>query len=496
MGVMKFLVPRRDRMPADAAERAYLSGLEEIPWRSRAHWTESGLVVERAESDSGNFFIPYQVAGRGELMLSTASLMEREQPYHLHVELARGTLNRLRNQTSAWESLGMAAPAAMRAPLAAAHEHLSWAATRQDEGEAAADRAALAIGLALDAMAELSDSYVAQVLAIRHHQLGRLNTLLGVNLGSACPSEAISLQVAAAFNTAVVPLNWREIESHEGKRDWTKSDQQIDWCRARGLKVCGGPLLEVDKWSLPDSMYLWGEDDEDSFRSCVAEHIQAVVTRYRGKVHLWQCAARLNVSNDFAQNEEQRLRLAVLAIETIRRADPRAPVILTVDQPWGSFMSREDCDLSPLHFADALVRGDLGLAGIGLEINLGYAPCGSEPRDLLEFGRQMDRWSTLGLPLLVTLSVPSDNAKDPLARSSSHPLNYADRGQLSSATQRAWAEKFLPVLLAKQPVQGIIWNQLLDSQPHAFAHGGLFDAQDRAKPILELLESLRRQHLA
>jgi hypothetical protein len=50
--------------------------------------------------------------------------------------------------------------------------------------------------------------------------------------------------------------------------------------------------------------------------------------------------------------------------------------------------------------------------------------------------------------------------------------------------------------LAKQPVQGIIWNQLFDSQPHAYAHAGLFDAKDRPKPTLELLEALRRQHLA
>jgi hypothetical protein len=384
----------------------------------------------------------------------------------------------------------------MRAALQSAHEHLSWAATHQEAGEDAADRAITAIGLALDAMQALSDSYVAQTLAIRHQQLGRLNTLLGFNLGNALPSDAIARHVVPAFNTGVVPFNWREIEGREGKRDWTKTDQQIEWCRARGLKICSGPLLEIDKWALPDWMYLWGTDDEENFRTCVAEQIQAVVTRYRGKVHLWQCASRLNLKNDFAQNEEERLRLAVLTIESIRRLDPRAPIIITIDQPWGCFMSREDCDLSPLHFADALVRGDLGLAGIGLEINLGYTPSGSEPRDLLEFGRQMDRWSTLGLPLLVTLNVPSDSAADPLARSSSRPLLFAENGQSFGAAQRGWTERFLPVLLAKQPVQGIIWNQLLDSQPHAYAHGGLFDAQDRPKPILELLEAMRRQHLA
>ena len=495
MGAMRFLVPRRERMATDAAERATFSGMDEIPWHTRTQWTDQGLVVERAESDSGNFSIPCPVDGHGQLMLSTGSLMERERPYHLQVELARGTLNRLRNQIAGWESMGMVIPGTVRQRIAEAHAHLSWAVTRQEDAEAAADRAALATGLALEAIDLFSASYVEQALAARHHQSGKLSTLFGFNLDGARPTDAMTGKLVAAFNTAMVPFVWREIEAREGKRDWTLSDQQVDWCRAQGFKICGGPLLTIDRWSLPDWMYLWGEDDAESFTSCVVEHILAVVARYKGKVQLWHCASRLNTINDFSYSEEQRLRFAVLAIETIRRADPRAPVVVTVDQPWGSFMSHEDCDLSPLHFADALVRADLGLAGIGLEINLGYSPHGTEPRDVLEFGRQMDRWSSLGLPLLVSLTVPSGNGNDPQAQSKSNPLSYAAADELSIATQRAWGEKFLPVLLAKQPVQGVIWNQLLDSQPHALAHGGLFDAQDRPKPILELFQALREQHL-
>src|SRR5262249_41390926 len=154
-------------------------------------------------------------------------------------------------------------------------------------------------------------------------------------------------------------------------------------------------------------------------------------------------AARLNVSNDFSHDEQDRLRLAVLAMESIRRVDPRTPIVITIDQPWGSFMSRQECDLSPLHFADALVRGDLGLAGIGLEINLGYAPSGSEPRDVLEFSRQMDRWSTLGLPLLVILNVPGGAGNDPLAGAGARLTRNSGDTSLSSASQLAWAESFL-----------------------------------------------------
>jgi Glycosyl hydrolase family 10 len=292
-----------------------------------------------------------------------------------------------------------------------------------------------------------------------------------------------------------LPFTWRDIEPREGVRDWTLCDAQIEWCRSSGFKVCGGPLLAIDRWSLPDWMYLWGEEDLENFHSCVAEHIQEVVNRYRGKVHLWLCAAGLNVENDFGHGEDERLRLAVMAIESIRRADPRSPIVLSIDQPWGSFMSHKDCDLSPLHFADALVRAEMGLAGIGVEINFGYSAGGSEPRDPLEFGRQIDRFSSLGMPLLVSLTVPSDQSPDPRARRRDRVVGYATGGQLSSAAQREWGEAYLRVLLAKQPVQGIIWNQLLDSQPHPLAHGGVYDEKDQPKPIVELMKSLRREYL-
>ncbi|MEZ6048541.1 MAG: hypothetical protein R3C11_23795 [Planctomycetaceae bacterium] len=36
--------------------------------------------------------------------------MEREEPYHLLVELARGKVSLLRNQSGSWQIMGMAIP--------------------------------------------------------------------------------------------------------------------------------------------------------------------------------------------------------------------------------------------------------------------------------------------------------------------------------------------------------------------------------------------------
>src|SRR6476646_6680788 len=149
MGVIRFRLSRPDCLPADATERAYVAGIDEIPWLTRTLRVEGGMEVHRTESDSGNFYIPILVEKHGEIMLSTASLMERDEPYHLEVELARGTLNRLINQIATWQPLGMVVPEAVFAIKAQAREHFARAATRQDHPEEAADNALAATRFAL-----------------------------------------------------------------------------------------------------------------------------------------------------------------------------------------------------------------------------------------------------------------------------------------------------------------------------------------------------------
>ncbi len=106
MGLMRFVVPR-PRLAASALERAYFSGMDDLPWQSRSAWQEGQLVVRRSESDSGQFHIPWPVDGYGELMLATATLMERAAPYLLPVELARGSVHRLRQHLAALQVAGL-----------------------------------------------------------------------------------------------------------------------------------------------------------------------------------------------------------------------------------------------------------------------------------------------------------------------------------------------------------------------------------------------------
>ena len=55
-------------------------------------------------------------------------------------------------------------------------------------------------------------------------------------------------------------------------------------------------------------------------------------------------------------------------------------------------------------------------------------------------------------------------------------------GSWNAKTQQAWIARYLPLILAKSYVQGVLWNQLHDSQPHDFPHGVRHDraGSDRA----------------
>lgn len=489
MGLMRFAVSPPGHLTEETLEQAYMSGIDRVAWQVEVGTEAGQLTVRRAVSDSGNLHIPWSIEGHGRLALSTGSLMERPQPYQLPLELARGAISQLSNQVAEWKTLGMTIPQQVVRGLSEAIRCFGRAAVDQGDRQASAELAQRAIGLALDVADVLVASYADQATAAVGSAGERPPLVLGGNLGNLVPEGSAAEHFLGSFNAAAVPLCWREIGAGQGGYGWDTSDRQIDWCKAHGLKVCGGPLLQLDPRGLPDWLCLY-EDDFDNLASCATEFVRAAVTRYRGKVDLWQCAGRLTSAGVLSLSEEDKLRLAACTIELVRSLDPDTPALISFDQPWGEHLSRREMDLPPLYFADALVRAGLDLTGLVLEINLDYQPGGTLPRTALEFGRQLDYWSLLGLPMLVSITVPSGDHEDPLAQ---RPAEVPPE-VWTAQTQQSWVARYVPLILAKPLVQGLFWNQLYDARPHEFPHGGLFDEHDRPKPALHTLAAIRRAH--
>jgi hypothetical protein len=488
MGQMRFIVSPPQRVTLELLQFTYMAGMDHTPWLAQVELDDGELVLERDVPDSGCVTVPWHVEGHGMLALSTGTLIERWEPYHLPLELARGTINQLRSQLYDWEAGGVTIPDDVLRLLKQSLAQFSQAVVepQADDGRAAQE----SLRLALDAGQLLATSYTDQAIASRRRATGRLPSLLAGELGRMGMDDVTARLFLAAFNVAWVPIYWRDVEAVEGEFDWSDCDRRLEWCRAQGIRTCLGPLVQLDARGLPDWVYLW-DDDFESMLSAAGLFVEAAVNRYRGKVDLWHCAAKANTSQALSFSDEERLRLVAWIVCRVKQLDPERPHMVAIDQPWGEFLGHRASDLAPLHFADALVRARIDLRAILLEMNFASCAGGTLPRSELELSRHLDIWSGFGLPLLVGISVPSGDGADPKARQNAGEMDSATSATWTRAMQQSWAARYVPLLLAKPGVQGIFWNQFEDAQPHEFPHAGLVTPQGQAKPALRTLAALR-----
>lgn len=495
MGILKFtfypphLADERQEMSS-----AYVISQDRMPTATHTELAPGQLTCIRKTSESGCLCIPWRVDAFGQLAISTATLMERPEPYQLQVELARGKLNQVRNQAADWQFAGLALPDDVERLLHEAESQLAQAVTRQQSCGETAEAASRSLLASLAAAERLTRVYVATLLEMRHRQAAKLDTQLGCAIGTAPLPAGPAAFFLEAFNLAVLPVTWREVEPTEGEYLWEHVDRQLDWCLSQSLAIRGGPLVRLSPDSAPDWLWLW-EADLPNLVSFVNDFIETTVARYRGRVRAWEITAGTNAAEHLSLGDEEALRLTLQAVSAARQIDPDASYLIGITQPWGEYLARGERSLSPLHFADALLRADPELAGLNLEVNFGYHVRGSHARDLLEFSRLLDLYAQLAVPLHVSLAAPSAAAADPLSLS---PVDEAAGGwhvPWNDQAQAAWAAEFVSVAASKPYVKAVTWAHLLDSTPHALANAGLIAADGRVKPALKRLADFRRSHL-
>src|SRR5207302_3590492 len=94
-----------------ALHRACIAGgPDSMPWPTEARLENSRLTLRRSVDESGYLAIPWQIAEAGLLMATSATLMERPEPYDLAIELARGKVNQVRCQAWDWQAGGLNLP--------------------------------------------------------------------------------------------------------------------------------------------------------------------------------------------------------------------------------------------------------------------------------------------------------------------------------------------------------------------------------------------------
>jgi hypothetical protein len=491
MGVMRFLVS--SPMPSDwpGAAKAYISGADGRVFPTQVEFRDNLLICRRPVSDSGRLYVPWPIEGFGQPVVCTASLPERDDPYLLVVELARGKIAQIRDQISAWEIAGMTIPAALHDDLKTAYGHFGRATAIQDQSAEAAGLGTVALQHAFKAAETAMAAYTAQRLATRRRRPPHLPVALGCGLGQWRPDVDSAKPFVESFTIASIPVEWKTIERQEGEQNWDLADAQVDWCLANRLLVYGGPLLDFSPAGLPEWVEPW-KGHLTNLQSFVCNYVETAVARFAGRIRNWDVCARANTGGALGISEENRLSLTARALDVVRQVDEEVQIMIHIDQPWGEYQSRGQHRLAPLQFVDALLRSGIGLSTVNLELAVGFRPVGSAHRDLLELSRMLDQWSSLGVPLYVSLACPSDSrSADPNCASNRLVDSDGWVAPWDEASQAAWIDSVLPVLMSKQAVVGTIWEHYSDQAPHEFPHAGLLRADGTPKPALQHFSAQR-----
>lgn len=456
----------------------------------------------------------------GQLVLQTCLLPDRDRPYLLTLELARHRVMLILNKLEEWQAFESLAADPVMPVIEKAREAFTQALValpRQATPDDDADRLALrALWIALEA---------SERLALRQAQLdfgaparARMHAQAADDLGAGQPvlhptraglvlpqAPAVGVTIsplvftdpakdlaAKAADFITMPMRWLEMEPAEGEYAFARTDRWIEWAvRAAKIPVVAGPVIDFRPHAVPDWLYIW-ENDYDTLRELVYEHMKAVVTRYRRTVNRWTVCSGLHANRNFAFTFEQMIDLTRICVLVTRKLHPKAKVQVEIVEPWGEHHSADRRSLPPTLYAEMLAQASIQFDTLALRIQMGVPAPGLATRDLMAFSAMLDQYAALDRPIAITAAgVPA--APIDLTDDENQGLSGGSwRQPWSNQAQADWASAFLAVALAKPFVQSVCWQELADPTASAeMPRGGLADAAGAPRPVFERITELR-----
>ena len=449
--------------------------------------SESYLHIVRHDSDSGCVFVAYPHPRWGELILSTGTLPPSTEIYDLLKELARGTLNRLRNQASIWQEGGLEIPDQLLQRFDQATQLLAGSIMSDNQSEQ--DRlAAETIDVGVDLIFEVADQFVDQITSFRLSQKGfskfwRACRIAGREAGG---NNALSSGLTSSPSSSFTDSLSTEFDFLQFSQVCGDAPQQ-PMIPESYRSIFVGPILDASSGGMDHG--LTSANDYPSRREILLARTRYCVDNFSERASLFHLVAGLNGIGHRYLNYSQQLQLTTDMLQVVDDSLSETPVMVSFDFPWGERLAGAVGGIHPLQIADSLIRRAGTISFFGLEINLDFWPGGSALRDPFQWIDLIDIWAQLETPLVIILRVPTGGEPIP----ADAPVDRMINQQRSSNTdlQRLnFLKKVLPMLIGRPIVEGIIFAQANDSDDPRFPHGGLFDQQGKRKAIYEVINEL------
>lgn len=298
--------------------------------------------------------------------------------------------------------------------------------------------------------------------------------------------------VSKSCDFITVPMRWVEMEPAEGDYDYSKTDRWIEWAiREAKMPVVGGPLIDFRSPSVPDWLYIW-ENDYETLRELVYEHIKTLVTRYRRTITRWTVCSGLHCGEHFKLSFEQMMDLTRICVLVTRKLHPRAKIQVEITEPWGEYHTRDRSSLPPLLYAEMLSQAGIQIDAFSLRMQMGSFKSGLQARDLMAFSAKLDQYAMLDRPITISSFGAPASGLAPREPSETLPTTGTWRQPWDESAQAKWLSAFGALALSKPYIESICWHELADSQGASdMRTGGLMDNKGIARPSLERFTDLR-----
>ncbi len=526
--------------PPQMGPRAYLFGGEDVPVAGEIRFDPGLIHCSKATKDNCGLAIQAVVEhppGLGEaldspprgeplgvVILRTCLLPERPEPYLLSLELARRRIMVFLNKLEDWGLFDLPAEDPAIVQFERARRAFTEALVSQREGgatggfSARADRLACAsLALATEAGEKLAMIHAQRQVAQRatgapyRDAVRRAEAMaieiaspdmpvkspdglgvvlpgqarIGCTVNPAPLTEPLKAAAIAACDFITLPMRWSDMEPTEGTYSFARTDQWIEWAvRTAKLPVFAGPILDLRASAVPEWLHIW-ENDYETLRELVYEHVRQIVTRYRRTVARWTVASGLPVNDNFSLAFEQMLDLTRVCVLVVRKLHPQARIQLEISHPWGEYYATNRGAMPPILYCEALNQVGVAVDGIALKIVMGGP--GRATRDPMALSEVLDRYAQLDRPLNITA------ASAPGRVLPESPEAGYWRAPWSAAQQADWLTQAVSICAGKPYVQSVCWQELADS-PNSLElpASGLVDETGSPRPALERLGAIRQ----
>lgn len=298
------------------------------------------------------------------------------------------------------------------------------------------------------------------------------------------------------FNFTELTVKWAPYEPKQGKPEWQKLQQKLDWCKANGVTPKGHTLGWTHDAGTPAWIYQYSpETATQLYRS----RIQNLVGGFKDQINSWdvvnepvttipwEMAFLDTVGGQNKIDEGIRYKVEGISLEQTIPWIENSYRWAYEANPKGDFVINEFYTIAKPEIREKyynlikeLLARKVAVTGIGIQAH--------EPREMwfspLELIATFDKFQEFGLPLHITEFIPQSSGK---------AITGGWReGIWTEEAQADFAEQFYILAFGHPAMESIHWWGLSDRFIW-LKNGGLLDQDFNPKPVYHRLRKLIKE---